>query len=140
MDDITFAPLSARHLAEIEGWSPASAVDMLLKQPGANSNGADTSSQGWVALRGSEPIAVAIVTSDHQQGGYLDFFVKPSERRHGIGGHIVEHALAQPEVTSLRQLRALVEFDNTSAQKILSRRGFSSIGYSADDRLEFERH
>ena len=140
MDDVTFAPLSGQHLAEIEGWSSASAVDMLLKQPGAGASGIGAASQGWVALRGSDPIAVAIVTSDRQQGGYLDFFVKPSERRHGVGGRIVEHVLVQPGVAALRQLRALVEFDNTAAQKILSRRGFSSVGYSADDRIEFERH
>lgn len=138
MDEVTIVPLGPHHIAQIEGWAPASAVETLLKR--SRMAEATGGIQGWVALRGEEPVAVATVTSDGRRGGYLDFFVVPAERRHGLGGRMIEHALAQPEVKELGDLRALVEFDNTAAQKILSRHGFSNVGYSSDDRMKFERH
>lgn len=136
MDDVEIVPLSPSLAAQIEDWS-SDPADSLLRRSTRNETGDD---QGWVALVGDKPVAIVKISVDSSRTGNLDFTVKPSERRHGIGAHIVEYALGQPTVSALARLRAVVEYDNTAAQKILSREGFSQVGYTPEGRLQFERH
>jgi ribosomal protein S18 acetylase RimI-like enzyme len=136
MDDVEIVPLTPSLAAQVEDWSGDSS-NSLLRRLARN----DTQdNEGWVALVGNKPVAIVKIDVDSSRTGVLDFTVKPSERRHGIGAHVVEYALSQPSIASLTRLRAVVEYDNTPAQKILSREGFSQVGYTPEGRLEFERH
>ena len=141
MDGLTIVPLTENYASLAESWIAPDAATVLLNLSVTSGKfSSDKQSLGWVALLGKEPVAIATLTVDRQRIGRLDFLVKPSERRQGIGAAIVTYVLEQPETQTVSKLEALVEFDNTAAQKILARQGFTSVGYSSDDRLRFERH
>ncbi len=141
-DSLAIVPFDPRLASRIEAWASQTAVRALLKLPEVNLPVSQNSGlMAWVALRNDEPIALATVSLNDQHIAYLEVLVKPSERRQGVGGQIVEYILEQPAVKELTRLHALVEQDNVAAQKILNQAGFSRIGYSAEDgRLEFAKH
>ena len=137
-DSLEIVPLEKHYADQIQTWANQSASKALLKQSGLNTNPEGVTS-GWVTLRNQTPIAVATIHVDIQHIGYLEFMVKPSEQRQGVGAQLVEYVLQQPVVKTLSKLRVLVEHDNIAAQKILAQKDFSRIGYSAEGNLEFEK-
>ena len=142
MGNVTFTTLTDELAAGIENWLQPEAAETLLKQRQTHTFG-DTfgaTTDSWVALLDGTPVAIGAVHTDTTRTGYLDFYVRPSERRHGIGAELVSYILDQPPVRSLSRLEALVEPDNTAAQKILNHKGFSQVGYADDNRIRFERH
>ncbi len=140
MDNVSFVPLDNRLAAVVEQWVAPTALDTLLKRSEPMPlNDPQAASQGWVAVRGGQPIAVATVHPGGDRSGYLDIYVKPSERRQGIGGAILAYVLEQPTLKNFGTLQAAVAFDNTAGQKILSRHGFMNTGYTEDNRIRFER-
>jgi ribosomal protein S18 acetylase RimI-like enzyme len=139
-ESLTIVPFEPAYAHRIETWSSHNAASMLLKQPGINSPAALGQVHSWVALSGDDPIAVATIHYDSDHIGHLDVMVKPTERRRGVGGELVEYTLNQPDVKDIRRIKARVEHDNIAAQKMLSRQGFSRVGDTDDGRLEFEKH
>jgi ribosomal protein S18 acetylase RimI-like enzyme len=139
VDNITIIPLEQRHKFQIEGWGTPNALKTLLKLPEI-SLGHGTNSESWAAMLGDEVLAVGTITLNPQHVGYLDFLVKPSERRQGIGLLLVEGILRSPFARELGHLHARVEPENTAAQKILSKEGFSRVGTSEDGKIEFAYH
>lgn len=135
-DDITIEPLSPGFVDQIEGWSNPEAVRVLRGLP---ETGVVGDQMGWVAVVGGQPIAVATVNAAGSATGFLDFAVKPEERRQGVGARLVAYVLDQAAVNRFARLSAAVELDNTAAQKILTRNGFSRVGFATDGRLEYER-
>ena len=140
MDGLTFVPLTASYIAQIEDWlTPDTEESVSMLPMAATGRLNEARSQGWVALHDNLPVAIATLNVGSQGVGHLNFLVKPSERRLGIGASLVSYVLDQPAVRAVRTLEAFVEFDNTAAQKILTRDGFSNIGYTPDGRLRFEK-
>lgn len=125
MNDITVIPLRREHWSEIASWENL---------------GIERDSDGWVAVLDGEILGVGVITSTPEHVAYLDFEVKRSARRQGVGAQLVEGILSSPYVKTLTHLKARVTPDNTAAQKILTRRGFSRVGTSPEGQLEFERH
>lgn len=139
MDSITVVPLSSEYRGQVEGWATASAVRTLLKSPEI-SLASDSNNQSWVAVVDGQAIGLGTISIDHKHVGYLDFMVKPSERRKGIGAALVNVILDSDFAKSLSHLNASVDHDNTAGQKILTRHGFSRIGINENGQLEFARH
>lgn len=140
-DNLTIVPYAPTYGPRIEAWSSQSAMNTLLKLPSATiPSDLSSANHSWVALQGDDPIAIVTVNLDASHVGYLDVLVKPSERRKGVGGTLVEYVLAQPSVQEIHRLRALVELDNVGAQKILIKHGFTKTGYATTGQLEMERH
>lgn len=137
MDDLQIVIADAHHLRQVEAWADQDASKILLEQSGTT---ALQHGSAWVVLVHGEPVAVATIQLDNEHVGYLDFGVKPNERRQGIGARLVAYVLQQPQVRVLHRLHALIEPQNTAAQKIVTRQGFSNVGYAPDGRLEFAKH
>ena len=127
--DISIVPLEQRHLAQEQAWATRGV-----------SHTSTGRSFGWAALQSDDLVGLVTVTAADDGGSYLDFSVKPALQRQGIGTQLLEYTLGQPSVQGLRRLRAVTESDNTAAQKLLTRTGFSRIGYADDGRFLFERH
>jgi|ERR1019366_2348478 RimJ/RimL family protein N-acetyltransferase len=140
--DVEIVPFEPRYSARIEAWSSQNAVKTLLKLPEATLPSAqDSGHQAWVALIKDEPVALATINFNEQRIAYLNILVKPNERNQGIGSQLIEFVLSQPSVKAIHRLHALVDRDNTAAQKILEREHFSRVGYGVEDgRLEFSKH
>jgi RimJ/RimL family protein N-acetyltransferase len=138
MLDINIVPLEADHLAQVGNWAPRDVAKTLLKLPGAPFTAPD--SFGWAAIRDQKVLAIATIQFNKEHVAYLNCMVKPTEGGHGVGTQIIEYTLEQPAVKELVHLHALVDQDNTAAQKILETQGFSRVGYGPDTKLEFARH
>lgn len=136
-EELTIRRLEVADQHQIEGWASPSALKTLLKLPETSFG---TNSNAWVALRNQVPVGVCSINENSNGTAYLDFIVKPSERRTGVGTVMIEAVLRDPVAGNIMRLRAVVEQDNTGAQKLLVKNGFSKIGFSEDGRLEFERH
>jgi len=134
---MTVVRMDSTYQAAIEGWASPNALKTLLKLPETSFGNNDNS---WVALRKGMPVGLCSVNGDDNGVAYLDFIVKPSERRTGVGSAMIEKVLNDPVVNSITRMHAVVTQDNTGAQKLLEKNGFSRIGFSEDGRLEFERH
>lgn len=140
-DDLTIVPFAEAYASRIEVWFSQDAVNALLKLPTSVIPATQASAnRSWVALADKEPVGIATITLDETHAGHLNVRVKPSERRKGVGARLVEYALQQPATKEISHLRAFVELDNTAAQKILTREGFSRTGYTAEGQLEYEKH
>ncbi|CAN5410606.1 hypothetical protein BH09PAT4_BH09PAT4_01710 [soil metagenome] len=142
-DGVTIVPFSDAYAPRIERWYSQDATNALLKLPvSVAPNPQAGPDLSWVALAGTEPVGIAAISLDESShtGYLLSVRVKPSERRKGIGARLVEHAMQQPATKEISHLRAYAELDNTAAQKILTRAGFSRTGYAAEGRLEYEKH
>lgn len=127
-EQFDIVPIDETHIAQVASW--------FEPVPFAGLH----DSLGWVAVQHNGPIAVATLSYDADHVAYLNFVVHPSERRHGVGGQLVRHVLAEPDVRAVSHLQALVEPDNTAAQKILDHAGFSHIGTSPNGRQVYEKH
>jgi RimJ/RimL family protein N-acetyltransferase len=140
MENVSIVPLSSDHLAQVETWAHRDAATRtLLKIPRAPDN-ADPDSYGWAAVHDQHVLAIATVQLNKEHVGYLNCIVKPTEGRQGIGTQIIDYVLKQPAIDDLIHLHALVNQDNTPAQKVLEAKGFTRIGYGSDNQIEFARH
>jgi ribosomal protein S18 acetylase RimI-like enzyme len=140
-DDIKIIPAGRQQLSQVEAWSARNdAVKTLLKTPRDPSTGLSSSSWHWAALLKDEVVAVATVELNKEHVGYISCIVKPGYQRRGIGSHLFEYALSQPEVKDLMHLHAVVEPANVAARKVLNSHGFSRVGYDDAGRIEFARH
>jgi len=136
---VVIVPLTSLYQSKIEAWASDDAGGALFKQSGTHlADGQD--SRGWAAVIGSDPIGAVTISRDPSGVDFMYVIVKPSERRHGLGASLVKTALDDPETKKLTRLHAYVEPENTAAQKILIKRGFSQIGYGPDGQIEFELH
>ena len=140
MQDISIMPLEPAHLTQVGNWATHDAAKTLLKIPGAPAVSATSNSHGWAAVRNQEVLAIATVELNKERVGYLSCTVKPTEARQGIGTQLIDYVLKQPAIEGLVHLHALVDQNNSGAQKILETQGFSRVGYGVDNRLEFARH
>ena len=109
MPDIVISELKAEHLADAEHWaSHNSAVKTLLKLPGATH---DTTSdtRSWVALDGSETVAIATVKLNKEHVGYINCIVKTDGRTpgywHSDNGICPKSAIRNGLISSSRRYR-----------------------------------
>lgn len=134
--DFTVVPLSYELLAQIEGWAATSAQQTLLKLPEIT---IDPRNLSWVGLLRNEPVAFCTIRPEADGANSIYIIVKPSERRNGIASRLLESILAEPAVHNLSHLQGFVEADNTAAQKLLVKNGFSQFGYNENGLLKFQR-
>ncbi|MBI1857059.1 GNAT family N-acetyltransferase [Candidatus Saccharibacteria bacterium] len=142
MDTITIKKLEPSHLSQISEWFNTDAASTLFKVPQLSSfdfGYLGSRFQGWVALDGDNIVAVVTIDVDEQNDGYLDFAVKPSERRQGIGDYVVANILKDPFVNNLGKLSASTTSDNSAAQRTLINNNFLKTGYTPEGYLKFER-
>ena len=139
MQDLHIELLETKHLEEYGSWLDHRATtNLLLKQ----SNYQDLDSpetQAWAGSIAGEVVAVALLYLDEARHGHLDFAVKPSERRHGIGAEMMTQVLADPVVKDLINIQVVVEPENIAGQKIARKTGFVLTGSNPEGFLVFTR-
>src|SRR5260221_62516 len=94
----TIVHMTIEYQRQIEGWATPNAAMTLLKLPEVSMN---PESQAWVGLIDNLPIAVCSISQNDDGVSSLYFIVKPSERRSGIGAHIVTYVLNEVSVKNL---------------------------------------
>jgi RimJ/RimL family protein N-acetyltransferase len=140
MADLVITALEPQHLAQAEHWaSRNAATKTLLKLPGAAPE-STANSRGWVALDGNEMVAIVTVKLNKEHVGYINCIVKLTAKRQGIGTAIMEYAMAQPFVSDLIHLHAVIDPANTPALKVLDSLGFTRTGYDANGYVELGKH
>lgn len=139
MQDLHVEPLDVKYLADYETWlAHRAATDILFKQSEHQElDGQGT--QAWVGSIAGEAVAVAVFSLDEMHHGQLNFGVKPSERRQGIGAEMITRVLAYPIVNDSLNVQVVLEPENTSGQKIARRAGFVLTGYTPEGLLAFIR-
>ncbi|MCC7272164.1 MAG: GNAT family N-acetyltransferase [Alphaproteobacteria bacterium] len=113
------AALHARCFPE-DSWREASWRN-LLRQPGVG---------GAVASVDGVPVGVVLWRRAAEEAEILTIGVVPTERRRGVGGRLLDHALsALPRVVAAVFLE--VAADNEAARRFYTGRGFTRIGRRA---------
>ena len=139
MQDLQIKPISSVGLAEYEPWfDNRSASDILFKQPG-HSTVAGRDLQAWSGVKDGEVVGVVIFHIDADNQGHLDFAVKPSERRKGIGYSMVALVTNEPTVRKVSKIHVSVGPENTAGQKILESKGFAHAGTTPEGYFNFEK-
>lgn len=138
MHDLRIEPLDIKQLSFYEGWFDQATVDMLLKQT-KHLGLVNKDTHAWRGSVDGEVVTVALLSITEVYHGHLDFAVKPSERRHGIGAEMMSRMLVEPLVKKLSSLQVAVEPENTAGQKVLHNASFVQTGYSPEGLLEFRR-
>jgi len=136
MNNLQVETQDAKYLERYENWFDRATTNILLKETrhlGLSSQ--DT--QLWTGSIDGEVIAVALFYIDEMHDGHLDFAVKPSERRQGIGTELMSRVLAEPLLKNSSKIQVEVATENTAGQKILQKNGFVRIGYTPEGLLEF---
>lgn len=142
MEPIVVQALEPHHLSQIGTWFDTGAANTLLKVPQLSAfdfKELGNKLRGWVVLDDGKVIGVATVIVDEQRNGHLNFAVKPSEQRQGVGNALVEQVMADPGVKDMSRLFAVAETNNVAAQKTLEKNNFMRAGHTAEGYFQFER-
>jgi GNAT superfamily N-acetyltransferase len=125
-------PLLAALLGELFATEPEFEADrdaqeaglrLLLAEPG--------DSAVFVARRAGQVVGMVSLLAQVSTalGGraYVleDMIVTAAERDRGVGGRLLDHALAYAEATGARRVTLLTEADNDGAHRFYARRGFT---------------
>lgn len=139
MPDLQVKSLDTKYVADYESWFDSRASTNILFKESKHSGLASPYSHAWTGSLDGEIVAVAILSVDEMRHNHLEFAVKPSERRQGIGSEMMSQVIAEPVITDALYTQVAVDPGNTAGQKILRHGGFAQTGYNPDGLLEFKK-
>jgi len=100
------------------GWSEDS-LRALLGTPGA---------LALIAEAGGRPLGFILCRTAADEAEVLTIGVRPSERRRGAGGRLLDAALARLGAIGIRRVFLEVGVDNQAARALYASRGFAPVG------------
>ncbi|MCH8683993.1 ribosomal protein S18-alanine N-acetyltransferase [Pedomonas mirosovicensis] len=114
-----------------ERWSPEQVI-AALAMPGA------TAAFAFTGPENSRPAGFALTRQVADEAELLLIAVLPGQRGAGIGGRLLDHAIAQSAAAGARHMYLEVREGNTVAYALYSSRGFEVVGrrpgyYRADN-------
>lgn len=116
-DAATLARLDATCFGA-EAWSEAAFVDTLASPAG----------RGWVLRDGDEVCGYVLLVAGGDQADLASIAVAPTRRQAGLGGTLLDHALAAARAEGIREVFLEVRVSNEAALALYRSRGFSVIG------------